>query len=102
MESMTEQITRLEIKELIVELLVEEFDIDAELLTDAATLKDLDLDSLDMVEIGQVVEQKYGVRVRVRDAEGVTDFAGVIEMIVNKIAASRNEANASQDQAART
>jgi acyl carrier protein len=38
-----------------------------------------------MVEIGQVVEQKYGVRIKAADAEGVSDLGGVIAMIHTKI-----------------
>lgn len=98
MESATSIITRQEIKDVITKLLVEEFDIDAELLTDAATMKDLDLDSLDMVEIGQVVEQKYGVQVKGRDADGVTDIGGVIEMIYGKIEAARADPDVDDDE----
>jgi acyl carrier protein len=74
-----------EIRELLTTLLVEEFDIEPELLMDSASLAELDLDSLDMVEIGQVVDQKWGVRIRANDAEGVTDFGGIIQMIHKKI-----------------
>ncbi len=86
MEASTQVITPHEIRELLTTLLVEEFDIQPDLLTDTATLEELDLDSLDMVEIGQVVDQKYGVRIKASDAEGVSDFGGIIEMIYNKIA----------------
>ncbi len=92
------EVTREEIRELLSELLVADFDVDAETLTDSATLVDLDLDSLDMVEIGQVVDQKWGVRIRAGDAEGVTDFGGVIEMIFRKVQAgpdSEDEADGS-------
>jgi acyl carrier protein len=81
METTTQKVSRQEIRDLIVELLVEEFDIDPELITDSATMEELDLDSLDMVEIGQVAEQKFGVRVKPTDAEGVTDFGGVLDVI---------------------
>jgi acyl carrier protein len=81
MGTTTEKVTKQEIRDLIVELLVEEFDIDAELITDSATMEELDLDSLDMVEIGQVAEQRFGVRVKPTDAEGVTDFGGVLDVI---------------------
>jgi acyl carrier protein len=48
-------------------------------------MESLDMDSLDMVEIGQVVEQTYGVRIRAADAEGVTDLGGVIDMIHRRV-----------------
>jgi acyl carrier protein len=85
MESSTQTVTREDIEGLIRGLLVEEFDIEPELIKSDATMEELDLDSLDMVEIGQVVEQKYGVRIKASDAEGVSDLGGVIEMIHTKI-----------------
>jgi acyl carrier protein len=81
MESSVEVVSPGEIKELITELLVDELDIQADLITDTATLEELDLDSLDLVEIGQIVEQKYGVRIRASDAEGVANIGDVVEMI---------------------
>ena len=85
MESSTQTVTQEEIETLIRDLLVEEFDIEPELIKPDATMEELDLDSLDMVEIGQVVEQKYGVRIKASDAEGVSDLGGVVEMIHTKI-----------------
>jgi acyl carrier protein len=85
MESSTQTVTREDIEGLIRGLLVDEFDIEPELIKADATMEELDLDSLDMVEIGQVVEQKYGVRIKAADAEGVSDLGGVIEMIHSKI-----------------
>jgi acyl carrier protein len=86
MESSTQTVTQEEIEGLIRGLLVDEFDIEPDLIKPDATMEELDLDSLDMVEIGQVVEQKYGVRIKASDAEGVSDLGGVVEMIHTKIA----------------
>lgn len=94
MEASIQVVTPEEIRELLTTLLVEEFDIEPELLKDAASLAELDLDSLDMVEIGQVIDQKYGVRIRAGDAEGVTDFGGVVQMIHKKIEAGSLDADA--------
>jgi acyl carrier protein len=85
--SATQQVSREEIKDLVKGLLVDEFDIEPELIVDSATMEELDLDSLDMVEIGQAVEQKYGVRIKASDAEDVTDLGGVLDMIHAKILA---------------
>jgi acyl carrier protein len=83
----TETVTNQEIKDLLHNMLVEEFDIEPELITDEATLEDLDLDSLDLVEIGQVIEQKYGVRIKASDGEGVNNLGDVIEMIHKRVVA---------------
>jgi acyl carrier protein len=85
MEAPAQVVTEDEIRELLTKLLVEEFDIEADSLTNSATMAELDLDSLDMVEIGQVVDQRWGVRIKAGDAEGVTDFGGIIRMIQRKI-----------------
>jgi acyl carrier protein len=99
MATTTEKVSKQEIRDLIVELLVEEFDIDAELITDSATMEELDLDSLDMVEIGQVAEQKFGVRVKPTDAEGVTDFGGVLD-VIHRLANRTPEEAAAEEAAA--
>jgi len=97
MEASTQAVTPDEIKDLLTTLLVEEFDIQPDLLTDSATLEELDLDSLDMVEIGQVIDQKYGVRIKASDGEGVTDFGGIIEMIHKKIETAGLDAGVSDE-----
>jgi acyl carrier protein len=86
MEASAGTVSPEEIMALITELLVEEFDVEAGQVTEAATMEELELDSLDMVEIAQVAEQKYGVRIRASDAEGVVDLGGVVRMIHDKIA----------------
>jgi acyl carrier protein len=81
----TETVTAQEIEGLVRGMLVEEFDIEPDLITAEATLEDLDLDSLDLVEIAQMIEQTYGVRIKAADAEGVSDLGGVIDMIHAKV-----------------
>jgi acyl carrier protein len=96
----TETVTAQEIEGLLREMLTEEFDIEPELITDDATLEDLDLDSLDLVEVGQMIEQKYGVRIKAADAEGVTDLGGVIEMIHKRVVAGPSEDDEADEGAA--
>lgn len=86
MEGSTQAASPEEIMGLMRDLLVEEFDVEPEQVTEDATMEQLELDSLDMVEIAQVAEQKYGVRIRATDAEGVTDLGGVARMIHAKLA----------------
>jgi acyl carrier protein len=82
-----ETATRESIEQLVRDLLVEDLDVDPEQLTPDATMEELDLDSLDLVEIGQAVERRYGVRIKAKDAEGVTDLRGVVEMIYDRVRA---------------
>jgi acyl carrier protein len=98
MESSVGTVSLEEVKALITQLLVEDLDIEPELVTDSATLEELDLDSLDLVEIGQVVEQKFGVRIRGSDAEGVTNIGDVVRMIHDKATAGPEAAESDADQ----
>jgi acyl carrier protein len=81
MTTANQEVTRDEIRELIVGLLVDEVDVEPDQLSDSATMKDLDLDSLDLIEMAQLIRHKYGVRMQASDAEGVEDFGGVLDMI---------------------
>ena len=98
MGSSTQAVTPDEIKELIVNLLVDEFDIERGRITDEATLESLELDSLDMVEIGQIVDQRYGVRIKGSDAEDVIDIGGVVQMICKKIDGANLDADGGDEE----
>lgn len=81
----TERVSKDEIRAMIVKLVVEELDIQEDQITDTATMDELGLDSLDMVEIAQVAQRQYDVRVRPNDAEGITDFGGMVDLIYRKV-----------------
>jgi acyl carrier protein len=78
---------RAEIEELVHTLLVEELDVDPDAISSEATMDSLDIDSLDLVELGQLVERRYGVRIRASDAQGVEDLGGVVDMIHQRVVA---------------
>jgi acyl carrier protein len=61
------------------------FGPEPEEVTREATLESLDVDSLDMVELGQLVEEKYGVRLQPQDFEGVTTVGEAVDIIVAKV-----------------
>ena len=54
----------------IVEALVE-FGADPDLLKPEATLEELDIDSLDMFELSQILKQEFGLEVNPEDFEKV-------------------------------
>lgn len=54
----------------IVEALVE-FGADPDLLRPEATLEELDIDSLDMFELSQILKQEFGLEVNPEDFEKV-------------------------------
>ena len=53
-------------------------------VTRAATFDELDVDSLDLVELAQVVEERWGLEIRGEDARDVRTVGDAIAMIVNK------------------
>jgi acyl carrier protein len=61
------------------------FGPEPEEVTREATLESLDVDSLDMVELGQLVEEKYGVRLQPQDFEGVATVGEAVDIIAAKV-----------------
>jgi acyl carrier protein len=53
-------------------------------LTREATLEDLDVDSLDLVELAQIVEDEFGVELRGDDVKDVKTVGEVIDLVVSK------------------
>jgi acyl carrier protein len=53
-------------------------------LSREATLEDLDVDSLDLVELAQIVEDTYGVELRGDDVKDVKTVGEVIDLVVSK------------------
>jgi acyl carrier protein len=49
-----------------------------------ASLEDLDIDSLDLVELAQIVEDEYGVELKGDDVKDVKTVGEVIDLVVAK------------------
>ncbi len=63
----------------LVELGTERDDLSRE-----ATLESLDVDSLDLVELAQIVEDEYGVELKGDDVKDVKTVGQVIDLVVSK------------------
>jgi acyl carrier protein len=63
----------------LVELGTERDDLSRE-----ATLESLDVDSLDLVELAQIVEDEYGVELKGDDVKDVKTVGEVIDLVVAK------------------
>jgi acyl carrier protein len=50
-----------------------------------ATLEELDIDSLDIAELAQVVEEEYGVEISGDDAAAVTTVGYTIDLVLAKL-----------------
>ncbi|MGI8592986.1 MAG: acyl carrier protein [Solirubrobacteraceae bacterium] len=49
-----------------------------------ATLDSLDVDSLDLVEVGQVVEEEFGVEIKGEDVEKLKTVGDVVDLVVQR------------------
>ena len=49
-----------------------------------ATLDSLDVDSLDLVEVGQVVEEEFGVEIKGEDVEKLNTVGDVVDLVVQR------------------
>ena len=49
-----------------------------------AEFESLDVDSLDLVEVSQIVEEEFGVRLEGDDLKGLTTVGQVIDLVVKK------------------
>jgi acyl carrier protein len=61
-----------------------ELGTEREALSHEATLESLDVDSLDLVELAQIVEDEFGVELRGDDVKDVRTVGEVIELVVAK------------------
>jgi acyl carrier protein len=72
------------IEETVTESLVS-FGADADAITRDATLEDIDVDSLDLVELTQVVEEAYDIDLDGSDFKNVKTVGDVIDLVVAKV-----------------
>ena len=71
-----------QVRERIYEALVEFGAEESELRSDA-TLEELDIDSLDLFELGQILHQEFGIQVEPEEFEGIVTL-GDAEAILLK------------------
>ncbi len=77
-----------EIIEKVNQILVEEFEVDAEVIEADKNLKQtLDLDSLDYVDLVVIIESNFGVKLVEADFIDMVTFQDFYNIINNKIAA---------------
>jgi acyl carrier protein len=53
-------------------------------ITRESSFEDLDVDSLDLVELAQIVEDEFGVQLVGDDLQNVTTVGGVIDLVVSR------------------
>ncbi len=81
---MSTTITAVEIEEKLLETIAELVDGPAAEVRREATLADLDLDSLDLVEMGQIVTEEWGIQLAPEDLKGVKTVGDAIDVVKAK------------------
>jgi acyl carrier protein len=66
---------------------LEEFGADADEITNEATFESLDVDSLDLVELGQIVQDEYGVEIKGEDMPKLKTVGDAVELIAERAGA---------------
>jgi acyl carrier protein len=64
---------------------LEQFGAEPTALRRDATLEELDVDSLDLVELAQVIEDEYKVEVTSQDVQNVKTVGDVIDLVASRL-----------------
>jgi acyl carrier protein len=57
---------------------------DPELISRSATFEELDLDSLDLVEVSQLIEERYGIRLTGDALKRIETVGDAIDLVVSQ------------------
>lgn len=74
-----------EVSQVIIDCIVEFAEVDREKVKPSASLEDLDVDSLDLVEIAQVLEERFGIVIEQAHMKDVTTVGEAINAITARI-----------------
>ncbi|MGH2762078.1 MAG: acyl carrier protein [Thermoleophilaceae bacterium] len=80
---MPKTVTREEIEQRVFEAL-EEFGAEPDQITPDAEFEAMDVDSLDLVELAQIVEDEYGVQLKGEDMEGIKTVRQAVDLVMTK------------------
>jgi acyl carrier protein len=81
---MSTAVTTEQIEALVVESL-ETFGAEAELIAPDATFEALDVDSLDLAELSQIVHERFGVELKGSDVAEVKTVRDAVELIASRL-----------------
>lgn len=60
------------------------FDVDTTKLAPDAELEALDIDSLDIVELSQILHDDYGIDIKPQDFQGSTTYGDALDVVFRK------------------
>ena len=81
---MSTAVTEDQIEKVVVESL-ESFGADPEQISREATLEQLDIDSLDLAELSQIVHEQFGVELKGSDVAEVKTVDDAIQLIASRL-----------------
>lgn len=81
---MTTTVTRDQLEERVFEAL-EEFGAEPGEITLEAEFESLDVDSLDLVELAQIVDEQYGVQLKGEDMENLRTVGQAVDLVMSKL-----------------
>ena len=81
---MSTTVTREEIEQRVFQAL-EEFGAEPDQINADAEFESMDVDSLDLVELAQIVEDEYGVQLKGEDMEGVKTVRQAVDLVMSKL-----------------
>jgi acyl carrier protein len=76
-------VTTEQVEQRVIETLAS-FGPEADQITRESTFEELDIDSLDLVELAQVVEDEYGVVLKGEDMKELSTVGDAINLIVSR------------------
>jgi acyl carrier protein len=83
-ETMSTTVTREEIEQRVFTAL-EEFGAEPDQINADAEFEAMDVDSLDLVELAQIVEDEYGVQLKGEDMEGIKTVRQAVDLVMSKL-----------------
>jgi acyl carrier protein len=78
-------VTKEQVQDSVIEALAS-FGPDADSITPDKTFEELDIDSLDLVELAQIVEDDYGVVLKGEDMKELKTVGDAVELISSRAA----------------
>jgi acyl carrier protein len=79
----TTTVTREAVEKTITDALPE-FGVDPSEISADATFEQLDVDSLDLAEISQILEEEYGVQLKGDDVKQIKTIGDAVDLVVSK------------------
>jgi acyl carrier protein len=80
---MSTTVKREEIEQRVFKAL-EEFGAQPDQISPDAEFESMDVDSLDLVELAQVVDDEYGVQLKGEDMEGIKTVRQAVDLVMSK------------------